>query len=94
MGCGCKQQPQQPVVPKGITPIQVQSVQPENINYTIEELIRVKDYISSTNKSENERQWVETFMFNSIGFVVSSYCDQSCLRNLKEAIEIMETKVK
>jgi hypothetical protein len=39
MGCGCKQQPQQPVVPKGITPIQIQSVQPEEITYTIEELI-------------------------------------------------------
>ena len=25
--CNCKQQPQQPVVPKGITPIQVQAVQ-------------------------------------------------------------------
>ena len=94
MGCGCKQQPQQPVVPKGITPIQVQSVQPEHISYTIEELIRVKDYISSTNKSETERQWVETFMSNNIGLVVPSYCDQSCLSNLRSSVEMMESKLK
>lgn len=95
MGCNCKgNQPQPPIVPKGITPIQVVAVQPEEIKYTIEEIIKVKDYISSTNKTETDRQWVETFMFNSIGFIVPSYCDQICLSNLRSAIQEMESKVK
>ena len=94
MGCGCKQQPQQQVVPKGITPIQVQSVQPEEVTYTIEELIRVKDYISSTNKTETERQWVETFMMTKIGLLIPSYCDQICLNNLRVSVEKLESRLK
>ena len=95
MGCGCKgSQPQQPVVPKGITPIQIQSVQPVEINYTIEELIRVKDYISSTNKTETERQFVETFMINKVGLVIPSYCDQICLNNIRVSVEKLESRLK
>ena len=95
MGCGCKgSQPQQPVVPKGITPIQIQSVQPVEINYTIEELIRVKDYISSTNKTETERQFVETFMINKVGLVIPQYCDQICLSNLRDKVLQLESRLK
>jgi hypothetical protein len=94
MGCGCKQQPQEPIVPKGITPIQVQAVQPEPVTYTIEELIRIKDYISSTNKSETERQFVETFMINKAGLVIPSYCDQICLSNLRDKVQQMESRLK
>jgi len=94
MGCGCKQQPQQPVIPKGITPIQIQSVQPVEINYTIEELIRVKDYISSTNKTETERQFVETFMINKVGLVIPPYCDQICLNNLRVSVNKLELRLK
>jgi len=94
MGCGCKQQPQEPIVPKGITPIQVQTVQPEPVTYTIEELIRIKDYISSTNKNETERQFVETFMINKAGLVIPSYCDQICLSNLRDKVQQMESRLK
>jgi hypothetical protein len=94
MGCGCKQQPQQPVTPKGITPIQIQSVQPVEIDYTIEELIRVKDYISSTNKTETERQFVETFMINKVGLVIPPYCDQNCLNNLRVSVNKLELRLK
>lgn len=94
MGCGCKQQPQEPVVPKGITPIQVVAVQPQEVNYSIEELIRIKDYISSTNKSETERQFVETFMLDKAGMVVPSYCDQICLSNLRDKVQELESRLK
>ena len=94
MGCGCKQQPQQPVVPKGITPIQIQSVQPLEIDYTIEELIRVKDYISSTNKTETEKQFVDSFMLNKIGLLIPQYCDQICLNNIRSSVEKMELRLK
>jgi hypothetical protein len=93
MGCGCKQQPQQPVVPKGITPIQVHTVQSEPVTYTIEQLIRVKEYIISTNKTETERQWVETFMLHHIGLIVPSYCDTLCLSNLRSSVQTMESKL-
>jgi len=94
MGCGCKQQPQEPIVPKGITPIQVVAVQPEEITYTIEELIRIKDYISSTNKNETERHFVETFMINKAGLVIPSYCDQICLSNLRDKVQQLESRLK
>ena len=86
MGCGCKQQPQQPVVPKGITPIIVQQVH-EPTGYTIEELIRIKDYISSTNKTETERQFMADFMLKHYGDVIPSYCDQICLSRAKKQVE-------
>jgi len=94
MGCGCKQQPQEQIVPKGITPIQVQAVQPEPVTYTIEELIRIKDYISSTNKNETERHFVETFMINKAGLVIPSYCDQICLSNLRDKVQQLESRLK
>ena len=95
MGCGCKgSQPQENIVPKGITPIQVQAVQPEPVTYTIEELIRIKDYISSTNKNETERLFVETFMINKAGLVIPSYCDQICLSNLRDKVLQLESRLK
>jgi hypothetical protein len=95
MGCGCKQQPQEPVVPKGITPLVIQAVaQPAEITYTIEDLIKVKDYISSTNKSETDRQSVANFMFEKEGFIVPSYCDQICLSNLRVKVAEMESRLK
>jgi hypothetical protein len=92
--CNCKQQPQEKIVPKGITPIQVQAVQPEPVTYTIEELIRIKDYISSTNKNETERLFVETFMINKAGLVIPSYCDQICLSNLRDKVQQMESRLR
>ena len=94
MGCNCKGQKQEPIVPKGIKPIVVETVQPATINYTIEELIRVKDYISSTNKKESERQFVQEFMMKEIGMVVPDYCDQICLSNLRLRVKVLEDKMK
>jgi hypothetical protein len=94
MGCGCKGQKQEPIVPKGIKPIVVETVQPTTINYTIEELIRVKDYISSTNKKESERQFVQEFMMKEIGMIVPDYCDQICLSNLRLRVKVLEDKMK
>jgi len=86
MGCGCKQQPQQPVVPKGITPIIVQQVH-KPTGYTIEELIRIKDYINSNNKTETERQFMSDFMFKHYGDVIPNYCDQICLSRARKQVE-------
>ena len=93
MGCNCKGQKQEPIVPKGIKPIVVEAVQPAAINYTIEELIRVKDYISSTNKKESERQFVQEFMMKEIGMIVPDYCDQICLSNLRLRVKELEGRL-
>ena len=78
-GCNCKGSvPQEKIVPKGITPIQVQAIKREPIGYTIEELIRIKDYISSTNKTETERHY---------GDLIPNYCDQNCLNRARRQVE-------
>ena len=94
MGCGCKQQPQQPVVPKGITPIQVQAVQHQPTGYTIEELIRIKDYINSTNKTETERQFMADFMLKHYGDIIPSYCDHICLNRARRQVEELIVRLK
>jgi len=87
MGCGCKGEvPQQKIVPQGIKPIVVQQVH-EPVGYTIEELIRIKDYINSTNKTESERQFMSDFMFKHYGDIIPSYCDQICLSRAKKKVE-------
>ena len=88
MGCNCKQQvKQEKIVPKGITPIQVVAVQPEEVTYTIEEIIRIKDYMSSTNKTEIEKQFVSDFMLINFGDIIPSYCDQICLSRINKRVE-------
>jgi hypothetical protein len=85
--CNCKgNQPQEQIVPKGIRPIIVQQVH-EPTGYTIEELIRIKDYINSTNKTETERQFMADFMLKHYGDVIPSYCDQICLSRAKKQVE-------
>jgi hypothetical protein len=93
MGCGCKQQPQEPVVPKGITPLVIYSVH-EPTGYTMEELIRIKDYINSNNKTETERQFMADFMLKHYGDLIPGYCDQICLARAKKQVEELITKLK
>ena len=97
MGCGCGKQNVQDtskLVPKGIQPIVVQAVQPQEINYTIEQLIRVKDYLSSNNRNEIERVFVQQFMLEHSGLHVPDYCDQICMKNIRLKVEEMEVRVK
>ena len=52
-----------------------------------EELIRIKDYISSTNKTETERQFMSDFMFKHYGDLIPNYCDQNCLNRARRQVE-------
>jgi hypothetical protein len=95
MSCGCKQPvKQEKIVPKGIQPIQVQSVQDNTINYRIEDVIRIKDYLSSTNKHDSEKQFVSYILNTNFGDVISGYCDQNCLTHIKNRVKEMESKLK
>ena len=91
--CNCKQQPQQPIVPKGITPIQVIS-EPTVYNFDREEIIRIKDYVISTNKTEVERQFVKDSLLKHFGDMIPDYCDQNCLRHIRLRTDYMESVIK
>jgi hypothetical protein len=94
-GCNCKQQVrQEKIVPDGIRPIQVESAEDTTVNYTIEDVIRIKDYLSSTNKHDSEKQFVSYILNTNFGDVISGYCDQNCLTHIKNRVKEMESKLK
>lgn len=94
MGCGCKQPvKQEKIVPRGIQPIQVQTVQNGTINYTIEDVIRMKDYLSSTNKHDSEKQFITELLYQNFGDIIPSYCDQNCFKQISMRVEQMESKL-
>jgi len=96
MGCNCKQPvKQEKIVPQGIKPIVVQSAsEPEQLNYTIEDVIRIKDYLSSTNKHDSEKQFISFILNVNFGDVIPGYCDQNCLRHIQKRVKEMEAKLK
>ena len=96
MGCGCKGQPQQEkIVPKGIEPIVVQALtQPEPVNYTIEDVIRIKDYLSAMNKRDSEKQFIKELLYENFGDITPDYCDQNCLRHISTRAQQMESRLK
>jgi hypothetical protein len=98
MGCGCGKQNNQDnskIVPQGIKPIVVQAVSTtEPLNYTIEDIIRIKDYLSSTNKHDSEKQFISFILNVNFGDVIPGYCDQNCLKHIRKRVKEMEAKLK
>ena len=96
-GCGCGKQNNQDnskIVPQGIKPIIVQSAsEPEPLNYTIEDIIRIKDYLSSTNKHDSEKQFISFILNSNFGDVIPGYCDQNCLKHIRKRVKEMEAKL-
>jgi hypothetical protein len=94
MGCGCKQPvKQEKIVPKGIQPIQVQAVEDTTVNYRIEDVIRIKDYLSSTNKHDLEKQFIKELLYENFGDIIPDYCDQNCLKQISMRVQQMESKL-
>ena len=96
MGCGCKQPvKQEKIVPKGIRPIQVQSAtEISSPRYTIEDVIRIKDYLSSTNKHDLEKQFIAYILSENFGDLIPDYCDQICLRHIQNRAIQMEESIR
>lgn len=96
MGCNCKQTPTSPskLVPKGITPLEVIQVSSGPKNYVIEDIIRSKDYLFSTNKKEEERNFVYDLLQKTGGPIISGYCDVVCMKNIKQHLEKLEINLK
>jgi hypothetical protein len=96
MSCGCKQPiKQQKIVPEGIRPIQVQSASEIDApTYTIEDVIRIKDYLNSTNKHDSEKQFIAYILSENFGDLIPDYCDQNCLRHIKNRTIQMEESIR
>jgi hypothetical protein len=93
--CGCKgnKPKQEKIVPPGITPLVIQQVETP-AGYTLEDIIKLKDYVSSTNKTESQRFAVQEILSKYFGDVVPAYCDQVCIKFIKDRAMQMEAKLK
>lgn len=93
--CNCKNKSEKPTP----NPIVVQSnnvteiIDIPNPGYTIEDIIRIKDYITSTNKTETERKFAADTLLNAFGDLIPDYCDNACLNHLSSRAKYMELKV-
>ena len=93
--CNCKNKTntEEKLVPKGITPIQVIQVSSTSINYSIEEVIRAKDYLNARDKKELERDFVYQLLIRTGGPAIYGYCDLVCMKDIKNHIEKLEKQL-
>ena len=92
--CNCKagvNKEPKPIVIKTDGIVEIMDV--TNPNYTIEELIRMKDYVSSTNKTELERKFVADMLLTHFGDLIPDYCDNACLNHISNRVKYMEGKL-
>jgi hypothetical protein len=61
--------------------------EPKAPAFTWEEVIDVKDYLVSRNKTEEGRRKLVEFNRNYYGEIIQGYCDQPCLERTKLRVE-------
>ena len=93
--CNCKNKTntEEKLVPKGITPIQVIQVSSTFINYSIEEVIRAKDYLNARDKKELERDFVYQLLMRTGGPAIYGYCDLVCMKDIKNHIDKLDKQL-
>ena len=86
--CNCKNKKNEPTPPPviGVNTQQVFPTQ-EEPPYTIQEVIKIKDYLSSTNKTEEGRVAISQFSEKYFGEKISGYCDQVCIKRIKARLD-------
>lgn len=93
MGCNCKGGQSRPqidvsksgqITDKEFTPIPTAS---------LEDVIRVKDYLKSRTKTAEERQFFNDFIYNNFGEIIGSYCDVVCMERQVKRINELELKL-
>lgn len=86
--CNCKnavkQEPKPSVIKKADDTITFVMEAPP---YTREEVIRVKDYLTSFNKTEEERLNMIDFNAKYFGEIIVGYCDQNCLERVRKRVD-------
>lgn len=88
MGCNCKNKQPQKKNFEAYKTEAVQEIESTPPPFTWEEVIRVKDYIASRNKTEEERQNALSFNEKYFGEPNTGYCDQICMERLSKRLEI------
>ena len=93
--CDCKNktQKQEKIVPKGITPIQVIQVTSTSLNYSIEEVIRAKDYLNAKDRKEVERDFVYQLLIRTGGPAIYGYCDLVCMKDIKNHLDKLDKQL-
>lgn len=93
MGCGCKQQPTTQSTPKII---QMNSSEVEFMNepkYTIEEVTQIETWLTSTNKTKEQTDFVHKFISEHYGELIQGYCDIPCQHRIRRRVEDMKEKL-
>ena len=93
--CNCKQNTtkEEKIVPKGVSPIQVVKVSSTSLNYSIEEVIRAKDYLNSKDKKQVERDFVYQLLIRTGGPSIYGYCDLVCMKDIKNHIDKLDKQL-
>lgn len=95
MSCNCKNNkqpsPPQPVFVKSNNVVEIIDI--SEPPYTREEIIRAKDYLSSTSKEESERLFVADLLLKNFGDITPEYCGQDCMNQIKNRLNYMESKI-
>ena len=93
--CNCKQNTikEEKIVPQGITPIQVIQVSSTSLNYSIQEVIRAKDYLNARDKKDVERDFVYQLLIRTGGPVIYGYCDLVCMKDIKNHIDKLDKQL-
>jgi hypothetical protein len=90
VGCNCKNKNQEQTkkivtIPQSDGALEI--VEVKEPPYTWEEIIAVKDYLSSRNKTEEGRIKVVEFNKKYFGEIIPGYCDQPCLERTRKRVE-------
>lgn len=95
-GCGCKgqqsQQKSQGPTPKVITVNGITEVISEP-TYTMEELKMVENWLVSTNKTQEETDFVLSFNLKHFGEQLTGYCDIPCQHRIRKRVEHLKEKL-
>jgi hypothetical protein len=88
MGCNCKgNKAPTPPPPQVVVNKEIVFVNPEPPPYSWEEVIAVKDYLNSFNKTEEGRLNMYNFNKKYFGEEMEGYCNPVCQERVKRRLE-------
>ena len=93
LSCGCKQQTNTSTKPKIIRVNDSEVEVMKKPLYTEEDITRLENWLSSTNKTTEENQFVIQFNLQHFGEHINGYCDISCQHRIRKRIEHMKEKL-
>ena len=91
MGCGCKQKPveQTTKIVQKVDHVEII----EKPTYDLSELIRIENWLKSTNKTKEDTEFIIQFAYNHFGEIINHYCDIPCQKRMKNRIEMLKQRL-